>query len=423
MVSFNRATCVCPEGFKGRHCEFRTNPGSQSPVINHAYRWKRYNKGVSFGYTVNVSAYQTISKNNNTELNTVRNCQKICEQMGSQACKSIVFRSQGNICGVSNITLYTRPQLMILKPTIKEIYMDYTLRDCGSFYCLRTCNYGYLKDNDGCFHCECRPDPCRINSCQPNEDCRTYKVQIDINNTFIVAYHKCVPNTCPKCNNTCSNGYFPFQALAWKTGKQCPQCRCAYLLCPGYMVYDRVVSCTTLPCSSPHTCQLRQRPGVCPTDLDKPEYGSTCYTDKNCKNIEKCCATSKGMSCVAPLIKGNSSCPLKLRESLINNSLLIPRCSDKGDYMQIQCYSKDAVMRCYCVDTVYGQQLTEEVITDTANISCASLDPYCPRMPERCLMKQCPYGNVLDKMGCPTCRCIKRDRVTDTNVPLENNAR
>jgi hypothetical protein len=111
-------------------------------------------------------------------------------------------------------------------------------KDCPKMKC-KPCEYGYLKDADGCPGCNCSPNPCAVMLCKPGQICQVQEV-------------KCVMAPCPS----------PIGQCVPQTDFQS---KCPPVIAIGCVNFTKPVDCRLdTDCNPGQIC--------CPTECD----GATC---------------------------------------------------------------------------------------------------------------------------------------------------
>ncbi|ELU13755.1 hypothetical protein CAPTEDRAFT_220454 [Capitella teleta] len=122
----------------------------------------------------------------------------------------------------------------------KKACMD-PIPSCPVPLCKNPCEYGVYPDENGCFMCDCRPNPCSLVKCASGTVC---KVQ-------------------------------------------------------------EVMECDTAHCNPVAACVSDEKPGECPVSTGPcidPATADQCESDTDCKKQDKCCKTECAKACVRPLI-------------------------------------------------------------------------------------------------------------------------
>jgi hypothetical protein len=304
--------------------------------------------------------------------------------------------------------------------------------ECRMMKCRRSCDYGYLKDEDGCNTCDCLPDPCVSITCQENEVC-------ELQNMFCIRAPcpprpTCVPKPkecrMMKCRRSCDYGYL-------KDEDGCNTCDClpdpcVARKCPKGHVCELkpVTVCKQPPCSpvaecvkksecSPVMCMmfcpggrkkdrngcdvcscLPEKAGICPSmDMRLIKCAKTaeenrfCQNDDDCDGKQKCCHTGCSYNCVDPV------CP----EISCDNVCDYGYSMDGDGCQTCTCFNPCEIKKC---DEGYECQVQKFVCKKAPCQQSGSAKAECvPKCsPMRCKMA-CKNGFKKDKNGCDICSC------------------
>ncbi|KAF7991780.1 hypothetical protein HCN44_010581 [Aphidius gifuensis] len=220
---------------------------------------------------------------------------------------------------------------------------------CALQQCAQVCQYGFKVDEDGCSTCEC-DDPCKGYPCPEDQECTLYR-ENGCPDFLCPTRPECRPKKTYK--SPCTTGA-PLiddsgNAIICSVNNTCP------------VAHD----CTLVPDAGqsvccPVTSFIQKAPTMC-------EY----LRDFN----ERMEGTREGMTLAIPS----------------------PKCSQDGTWKSLQCNNST----CNCVNE-YGVVLLKNINTTLINCDKIRSTRICNKID--CEL-ECPYGYIVDKNGCDTCKC------------------
>ncbi|XP_071942697.1 uncharacterized protein [Antedon mediterranea] len=233
-----------------------------------------------------------------------------------------------------------------------------TAGPCPDLDCLFNCPFGYLRDENGCETCKCRPDE----SCDASKICK---------------------------NNPCAPGV----VCPWKISTVCVPSNCD---CKPhfYDIGGREVECTAVTldaCESGDNCL---NGGVCVEDPTIAR-GFTCDCPK-CYKGRRCGRKN------CPFNYCNKKCPFGYATDDCGCDICVclpepcdPPATCLIDPCDPEFFTCNLNPNAVCVPN--NCDCTQEFYTHSGKLAVCECPPVCEIA--------CEFGNVLDKNGCPTCEC------------------